>query len=212
MISVEVEGIEEAQAMLKTLETYGNTINAAEVLGHKRESDTGASRDINNAEILEWLADDGRNFYELDDAEMAKIDRKFVAMLSKGLERWTHLTTKGTQRSMMRTLGRGLKSGNLGGALLDQAAKAARQIMGSSLRATCKLYLKIISENVENGRWLGHRGDLTKEYADYKQKKYGFTHPIGVASGQLRANIAPLSRNIKLRTKDYNPLDDEDIV
>jgi hypothetical protein len=39
---------------------------------------------------------------------------------------------------------------------------------------------------------------LTPKYAALKKKKFGFTHPIGKASGQLLDNVAPASKNIKL--------------
>jgi hypothetical protein len=42
-------------------------------------------------------------------------------------------------------------------------------------------------------------GDLSPEYAEYKMKLYGLTHPIGKATGQLIDNVAPSSKNIKLR-------------
>jgi hypothetical protein len=73
----------------------------------------------------------------------------------------------------------------------------ANQKLGNALKAACKSYLTWLSGNIENQTWKGGGGDLSEDYAARKQKQHGFTHPIGVASGQLLDNVSPISKNIK---------------
>lgn len=192
MMSIEVDGLEEAQEMLAFLHGLGNTIMAAQVLGHSRKEDPSK----NNKQVLEWLGENhpggNRNFHSLTDAEQQKMNKIFVDKLHKALKKYE-------KRALKRNIaiGRALLKGGPSAAIAKQQ-QFASNTMAQALRATCMEYLKWLTTNIEQGQWRGSGGDLDAEYAEQKQKKHGFTHPIGVATGQLLDNVAPSSKNIEL--------------
>lgn len=81
---------------------------------------------------------------------------------------------------------------------MQAAAKKGRPapgddaLAGSMLRAAIKAYSEAVKDRIESQRVAGGGSPdpLTPEYAAYKERKYGFTSPIGKASGQLLEGLA----------------------
>ena len=185
MISIDVKGLEDAKELLAYLHDLGNVVQNAEVLGHQRQEQPG----LNNAEVLQYLGEQNpkskrntkRDFYSMSAEEQAVVvDRPFLEKLWESVEKIA------------------AKPVVVAGRLKSQAAYAS-QAMGNSLKAACLSYLRWVTDNIESQRWKGGgSSSLSEEYADTKQRKYGFTQPIGKASGQLIDNVAPNAKNIKL--------------
>jgi hypothetical protein len=116
----------------------------------------------------------------------------------QGLEGTSKTTSRRIQNKQLKIVG-AVASGDMSKAMALQM-KWARQIMGGALRSAAMSFLKWITNNIETQNWNGEGGDLSEEYAAIKKKKFGFTHPIGKATGQLIDNVAPSSKNIKLIT------------
>lgn len=170
MFTIEPEGLGKAKALLDVVMALGSAIRAVELNAKKRKE----GGDNTNAEILEFLADSGRDFVTLSDADKREMESTLVAWLEKGL-------------------GGNIRSG-------QDFRAFATEIAAKAFTEAAKFWQDKISENIRNGKSKdGPVEDLSPEYKNQKQKKYGFVYPIGVASGQLRDNVAPESRNLKLR-------------
>jgi hypothetical protein len=178
MIQVEVTGLENSMAMLQTLEKIAKV---------KRSADLNAKQRIeegdNNAEILEYLADGGRDFVTPSKKSLDEMDKSALAEIEKSLATFKVTTTGGRITS---------KS-----ALSQQQAKA---VLSKALVAAAQDWMREITRRINESDWIGD-GDrqLSEEYEKAKKKKHGFAYPIGKATGQLLANVAPGIRNIKLR-------------
>jgi len=197
VIQIQVDGIEEAQELLARVAALGNNIVGAEVLGHRRKDEP----DLNNAEVLEFLAmkPGNRDFFTMSPSEQKTVvENVFVKKLMQGLESTSKTTSRRITNKRMRSAG-AIVSGDISKAMALQM-KWAGQIMGNALRSAALSFLKWITNNIETQNWNGEGGDLSEEYAAIKKKKFGFTHPIGKATGQLIDNVAPSSKNIKLIT------------
>ena len=186
---IEIDGIEEAQDLIQKLHALGSSIQSAEVNGRARKEDGRK----NNAQVLRWLGENhkggNRNFWEMTQAETDTIVIKpFVKKLMDSLnEMGNHPTKSSMKAAAVAKLGD-----------VKKAAQWANQKMGNAMKAACNAYLRWVSANIENGNWKGSAGDLDSAYADLKKKRHGFTHPIGVATGQLLDNVAPSKKNIQI--------------
>jgi hypothetical protein len=139
-----------------------------------------------------------RDFFTMSPSEQKTVvENVFVQKLMDGLHSTgkvsSRIRNKQTQIIAASAAGDIVKASKL-------KAQWAKQIMGNALRSAALSFLKWISGNINSGNWNGEGGDLSEEYAAYKKKKFGFTHPIGKATGQLIDNVAPSSKNIKLIT------------
>jgi hypothetical protein len=180
VFQVEHSGLEEANMMLKALEKIARVRRSADLNSkHRRE---GNSK-LNNAEIFKFLADGGRDFVTPSSKALEAIDKAAVAKIEQGLARY--------------------KVGHKGGRLINagnMTQSQARQVQAKALVDAAQVWMAEITRRINDGDWTGD-GDpkLVEEYERYKNKKFGFAYPIGKATGQLLDNVAPGTRNIKLR-------------
>lgn len=170
MFALSVKGLPAAKKLLKTAEKLGSAIKGAQ-LNAKSRGDSAKT----NAEILEYLAEGGRDFVTPDSETLRKIEETIAGHLEEGLER--------------------IKRGNL----KKSEKAAATEIAAKAFKEGATVWNDKISQNISDGKTAdGQVEELSEEYARQKQRRYGFTKPIGVATGQVRDNVAPGGRNIKL--------------
>lgn len=183
MIEIEAEGLESAMALMETLNTKpqikGITCNTRDRL---------ESNGVNNRQIMEWLAERGRDFFSINDMIVRELDQTMVKAMEKELD-------KQLKASIRREKAR--KRGNY---IKHSKKKEANVVATRGFRAAMKRLLQIVNERIDNQVTAtgGTPSALSEAYQVEKEFKYGFTIPIGVATGQLRDNIVPGNRNIKL--------------
>jgi hypothetical protein len=178
VFQVEVTGLENSMAMLRTLEKIAKV---------KRSADLNAKQRIeegdNNAEILEYLADGGRDFVTPSKKSLDEMDKSALDVIEKSLAAFKVTTT--------------------GGRITNKSAlsqQQAREVLSNALMAAAQDWMREITRRINEADWTGD-GDrkLSPEYEAYKRKHFKSVYPIGIASAQLLANVAPGSRNIKFR-------------
>ena len=191
MITLEVQGLEGSQQMLKMLEFFANMgmgieLNARHRFGEDGEED---EFDITNADILDFLDEQGRNF--VDPPPVHRMDKAQMKAIEKGVKSIPKrmMTKKTNMKRLVNSAKRGLSS-NL--------QRLAREQMARGLRAAAKEWKKEITRRIEQGDWTGGGGDLNPEYEAEKLRAVGFAHPIGKRTGQLIDNVAPNTRNLKI--------------
>jgi hypothetical protein len=114
----------------------------------------------NNATVAEGLRDQGRNFFETQETADAA---------AKAFARTLEIVAMKAKRQPTQS-----------DALIGQVWIAAMK--AASARAV---------ENINSGTWEGPgKANLTKKYADRKQRDHGFQYPIGKATGDLLNNLA----------------------
>ncbi len=159
-----MKGDKEAKRMLETVARISTWYKNATMLGHGRDDGE------NNANIAQYLRDQGRNFFETQstaDAAAKAFAKKteIVAVKAK------RIVSEGGRR-------------NLAGQVWTAAMEAA---------------LAAAEKNIKEGNFEGGgKHSLTPDYAARKQKDHGFTMPIGKATGQLLNNLSEHVGNIKL--------------
>ena len=187
LIDIETKGLAEAQELLATLEKMGAKKRSVDLHGKER-LESGSS--ANNAQIMEWLKDTGRDFITPTQDMMAKIGQKLSDEIEDGL-------VKAYARRAARAIKAHAKQKPYKPKGDDQLA---RSVMNRALKNAMFEAMEIMTERIEKQETAdGVLKELTEAYAAYKQKKFGFTTPIGKATGQLIDNLEPAARNIKLR-------------
>jgi len=120
--------------------------------------------DASNDEILEHLKRTGRDFVTLDSADAEKVAQAYIDEFER---LWDVDKGKDPQ-------------------------KRANNIDARGLKNAMKEYMRIVSNNIDNQKTHdGYLEPLSEEYAKWKQKKFGFTDPIGKAYGELLKNLNP---------------------
>jgi hypothetical protein len=172
----EIDAFQEA---LKSIEKIGDVFKAVDLHAKERAEGTGS----NNAQILDWLGKQGRDFVTPRDGDVQKIAQAFADSVIEDLGQ------------KLKTIGSKTKTG--GTITADQIA---RQISGKAYKKAAQVWLEEITRRIEDGDFDGG-GDskLSPEYEKYKEGKFGFAYPIGKASGQVLDNVSPKTRNLKLR-------------
>ena len=181
MISIDPTVLGQIQAYqeaLKSLEKLGVVYKAIDLHARGRP-DAAAS----NAEVLDGLAKQGRNFVDPDAGDVQRFAQAFADSVIKNMQR--ALAKVGTKTKTGKTI---------------TAEKLALELSGKAYRAAAQEWLKEISRRIESQDWIGDGdSDLSPKYKKRKLAKFGFTKPIGVASGQVLDNVSPKTRNLKLR-------------
>lgn len=167
-VTVGVKGLGKAQKMLKTLAKLGNSIKAVELNAKEREGDS----DLNNAEVLDYLAEAGRDFVTLSPKEQDKLKEILEEKLGKGIKR--------------------VKES-------DDPNRKAKEVVAKAFIEAGMYWQERITAHIEEQDWIGDGGELNEDYAKKKEKEHGFRKPIGVATGQVKDNVQPGKRNLKLK-------------
>ncbi len=171
MINTEIIGGKEAKKLMKKLMDLGNTVIAVEMNSKVRQGKEGVEVKVTNAEILGHMADSGRDFVTLKEREAERVDRVLVDTMSEHLDS-------------------------------AHDGKSARQVMTRALKKAGELWFGFIGKKIKDADWIGDGSKtLNKEYERQKKKDYeGRAYPIGVASGQLLANVGPNgARNLRFK-------------
>lgn len=122
------------------------------------------SGEITNSEILDELAKIGFRFTDLTEGEIIEIEKAFLEEYEKRM------------RLVMLNFAKG-----------EELGETQESISGAILKAAMERYSEIVLSHIEQG--VGVSRDLSEPYKIFKQRKYGFTYPIGKATGQLAANL-----------------------
>jgi len=128
----------------------------------------GRTEGGSNADVAEGLRDQGRNFFETQTTADAAA-KAFAKMTELVAVKAKHKPT------------------------------ASDALIGQVWIAAMKAAATAAVKNIESGQFDGGGNhSLTPDYSAQKQKKHGFTMPIGKATGQLLNNLSAHVGNIKL--------------
>lgn len=181
MLNVETEGLGAAMEMLETLKKMGARAQSARLLAKEREDSN-----LNNAEIITRLIEQDRDFFSPDNEMISAIEVKMVQAMEKTIQKQLDRKSRNDKKKK--------KPGN------QQSAKAAaNQVASEGLYAGMDKATEIMRERIKAQRTAGGGSpeELSLEYANWKQAKYGYT-TIGKLTGQLLDNLGPGKRNTKL--------------
>lgn len=176
-LSLEAPGMEAVKKQLKYLARVsgGKAYKSAELIAKKRKEG-----DETSAQILEYLADQGRDFTDLSDSEIDKVAQAWLDMIFDRFRIISKQTSE--QKAALAASNKGL-------------TEAMLKLMGA------------VTQHIDEGKFSGGGNPkLSESYEKYKRKrtKGGFAYPIGVFSGQLKDALnphGPASRNIRIRRK-----------
>lgn len=189
-VTLEAEGLDLAAQVIALargiLDAAGNTIGGVDLHAKKR-----VESEADSVIIAKQLMEFGRDFFSLDDAQSEQVAQAFTAEVQRRLDGVAGVAI-GTS-SVARAVGKASAEGT----------RMARETAGAAYTEAMKRYMQIVEENITHQRTAfgGSPDALSPEYAEWKQKEFGFTTPIGVATGQLRENFDPSNKgNIRLRT------------
>jgi len=167
MFDLKLDGLDEAKELLDTIAAIGNMRPMAELNALDRHDDPGTS----NAQVLQWLAEGGRNFVVLSDQEQSELAQTLADVLFIGLVRKGGLAA--------------VKSS-------DKAQQQARAITARAFKRAAEYWQKRIMYHIGQGEWVGDGdNDLSEPYGESKENEVGFKLPIGIKSGQVIANLNP---------------------
>jgi hypothetical protein len=163
--------LKELQDRLKQFKN--SLIKSAGIRSKGRQGVDGGPSSMDNAEIIEKLVRDNRDFFTPDrsqfvriiEAGQAEIDRRLARLDDEGLAK---LAEKGTA------------------------------LWTATYKAIMKEWLTVITENIEDGKTVnGAPAPLSASYRQWKQAE-GYGDVIGKLTGQLIDNLSPdlVSRNI----------------
>ena len=184
-LTLETRGLQTLQKALGALQKLGASLGAVELNSHPREDS-----ETTNAEILQWLEYSGRDFITPSSGDAEDIAHSFADELERRLgdefskgafwDKWDEQPSGKKQEAFANEL----------------AAASLKQAM---LKYMEQVYHRIQSQNTNNPPF---NDELNPDYEAWKLKTFGFTKPIGKATGQLTNNLNPDglgSRNIRLK-------------
>jgi hypothetical protein len=166
MIQMDAIGLDKALAQLKALGGFIGMVKGAEFYGRTRR-DSGK----NNADVLDWLTEGGRDIQKMGSKEM---DRAAKALAKEAERRLQHLPTGISQ-------------------------KRAVEILAAAYRDAGKEILEILTERIK--KEITSDGNqakkVTPEYAAERRRKYGVPDSaVFKATGQLLDNVNPSNNNV----------------
>jgi hypothetical protein len=179
------EVIAEAMAFVRSL---GSEFRGVDLRGKTRVTDDDEEIGLNNATVAQWLADGGRDFFSSDQI----IADRCAGIITAEIERRLAAAARRKPRKTRR------------GAKPRSKQRQINNITGGALRLAMYAYIEYVRARILQGRLADGSGpdELSVAYAAHKRKEFGFTHPIGVASGQLLDNLDSMNTgNIRLRKK-----------
>lgn len=182
MFSIEfgAQGLERMQTVLKTLDKLAKQRLRADLNAKDREPISLPHRtmrtDGTNADVMQWLADKGRDFRTQDSSELDRMARAYVDKTEPQLNKVKEH---------------------------DNPEKAARNVAAQGLRDMMRRYMLQVSRHIDEGKWTGGGNrELSPQYAIFKETFAKFKKPIGKFSGQLFDNLnqkGPNARNIRIK-------------
>jgi hypothetical protein len=181
-LEIEAQGIGRANMLMEAALAFAKDSTITSVDLHAKTRKDG---DANNVEIANELIKRARDFFSIRDEEAERIAQSAAIEAQRMLD---HLASRPADKGIA-----------LAGKA--QATTHATQAKAKALIAAMKTYMDITGEHFDSQTTItGSPAALSPEYAADKQRVFGFTDPIGVATGQLRENFDPSnSGNIRLR-------------
>jgi len=182
MLTLEIEGLEGAQSMLRAIADLGGAARLRDVLLRSvpREDSTEG-----NAEILGWLDKGGREFGEVGQSEAESVAKVAAEQYESEVARIAREAVKRGAGSAAADLAAGLHT--------QDTARLARAAQVRVGRAMMRRLMEIVTEHIE--RQCGPDGaalsepTLSPAYAEEKRAAVGFEYPIGKRTGQLLENL-----------------------
>jgi hypothetical protein len=176
-MNVSQSGLEEANALMRTLMAMGAAY--AGIAGRGFRRDDGKA---NNAEVVKYLEKGGRDIRPTDEDSMAA-GVLFAETARQTLQRVANKSTKIPTASGVGAAVKSMQS-------FDRLQ--ANQAMAKALRRAATLIQKKMNERVDQGK--DNSGSsakpVTEEYAKQRQSKYGVpADTVLKASGQLLDNL-----------------------
>ena len=200
-LSMEIEGLDAVVQALREIQGAAQQLSAksVELLSVAREEG-----DRTNAQILRYLDEQGREFRQIGRSEAQRVAKRAAAELENEIKK---LLKKANSKSKSKrgAAGRATAARMVSGAKGEDVDKLAAQQTVRVMRAAMRELMKIVREHIENqtgpdGARL-NRFYLTDEYEEYKERRWGFTYPIGKRSGQLLENLNESVSSGKIRVK-----------
>jgi hypothetical protein len=172
----------------------------------------GDGVDTSNLTIMESLVAYDRDFFTMSDSDKVRIVERFKIMLRTRVEsisKYIKKLQKGTRRRNASsfaaftkkqaeaafwkrgpmTMRQIRRSSETREALTQRAGNAVKVAWRDMMKEACEIMTtRIESQHTATG---GTPLELTEEYADAKERRFGFKHPIGVATGNLLDNLSP---------------------
>ena len=181
-LEIEAQGIGRANMLMEAALAFAKDSTITSVDLHAKTRKDG---DANNVEIANELIKRARDFFSIRDEEAERIAQSAANEAQRMLD---HLASLPADKGIA-----------LAGKA--QATTHATQAKAKAMIAAMKTYMDITGEHFDSQTTItGGPAALSPEYAADKQRRLGFTDPIGVATGQLRENFDPSnSGNIRLR-------------
>jgi hypothetical protein len=171
MGDIDLKELTMANELMAKLREGGADIKGVVFASHGRKEDPS----VTNSQVLEWLRDGGRDFKTITDDEVKEIEDAFIHEVERRMERLGTRDIKSIKNTM-------------------------NSILVSGLKASLMKIISIIHTRIERGTVAGGASvkQLSEEYSKVKQRKHGFTKPIGKATGQLLENLSQDVKNIKV--------------
>lgn len=168
-LSLEVEGMAAAQAVLDAAAKLGSNIGGAELLGKPRLDRPG----MTNADVEDFLRQGGRDFCKPTKALEGEIGRLMERRFAKELAR-VQARNKKQKKPVKMTKGQ------------------ATAVCGIAVKAALQHWMKWAADNIDAGRTAdgGQADKVDPIYAARRQKKYNVpTDAVGKATGELYENL-----------------------
>jgi hypothetical protein len=172
---VDDEVVDQWRDVLSQLEDFDTKFSGVKLIGAR---DDGREFEV----IVDSLIENGRDFFTPDSKIAEDVARAFAAEVEKRAQ----AAFKRRRRAIR-------KATRTGSQLVAAKTMSDDAIAGAALREGMKAYMMGVMDRLSEQRTSsgGAPDSLTPEYAAYKEKRWGFVTPIGVASGQLLASLIP---------------------
>ena len=182
-VTLETQGLKGVTQVLDALQQLGAQVGAVELHTRKRDDS-----DATNAEILRWLAEQGRDFITPSGKDTDEIARTFAAELERRL---------GKQFSQLNVVDKWVGSG-----FQKKLSVFATELGSAGLMEAMKKYMDQVSKRIDKQETNVPplKTELSDSYKKKKEKK-GWLD-IGKFTGQLIDNLNPDgkgARNIRLK-------------
>jgi hypothetical protein len=191
-ISIEEEGLQEAYNLLQMLQHLGTSISSVELNTIKRKPSPYEDPDVNNTDILEYLADQGRDFVSSNANDLQEMEEAFVNEVERRL---------GAMLSVVKMASKVARFSNKFGGARKEAASTA----GAAFIKMMKVYMEQVADRIDlqDTNNPPFNSELSPEYALVKSRRTGgWIYPIGKLTGQLIDNLnssGPAGGKIRLR-------------
>jgi hypothetical protein len=173
-LDLKMSGDKRAMKLMKYMQKLGSTVKGAEYRGRKRSGEHD-QKGLNNAQVIEYLKDGGRDIDKFNSDEADKIVGEYALEIERRMQRITE----------------GKNDITVAQVFADEAA---------AYRKAVKAALEMYQARIEAGKDAdGNTKPVTKEYAKWRANTFGVPNDTSLlfkASGQLLSDVAPEPGNL----------------